>query len=371
MNNLQTQLTAVQAAIEGSSQASIFKPRPFTGALNEDINEWLAKFDRFARFYNWGAAKKLGAVVLLFEGPALSWFQTLPDEKANNYNELVEELKKRFGATSIDFVLRQELYSRKQGQSESLINYTEDIIKRCQRLSLSDIDLMNIFINGLSPELKSHVVLNQPKTFAEAENLAHLRDAVLKASGPASLNTIGQSHQDQRIKELEGQVNLLLSLATKDKSSNQQPLHAIACGPTPSRQYFPPQIDQPFNQFSGNNDVTVSQFKSELIAALQEVSKGYARPQRPNQGRPSSYNRNNGAPRGRNLRTTDGQPICNYCQRVGHVARYCQQRNNQANFQPHFPQSHSSFLPRSQPRFQAQPPAQQNLNGNGPSNWGN
>ena len=30
--------------------------------------------------------------------------------------------------------------------------------------------------------------------------------------------------------------------------------------------------------------------------------------------------------RGRNLRTTDGQPICNYCQRVGHVSKYCNYR---------------------------------------------
>ena len=79
VNDLRTQLTAVQAAIEGNSQASMFKPRPFTGALSEDVNEWLAKFERFARFYSWGNAKKLGAMVLLFECSALSWFQTLPD----------------------------------------------------------------------------------------------------------------------------------------------------------------------------------------------------------------------------------------------------------------------------------------------------
>ena len=34
------------------------------------------------------------------------------------------------------------------------------------------------------------------------------------------------------------------------------------------------------------------------------------------------------APRGRNLRTTDGQPICSNCNRVGHVARYCLGRQN-------------------------------------------
>ena len=48
VNNLQTQLTAVQAAIEGNSQISMFKLRPFSGALHEDINEWTAKCECFA-----------------------------------------------------------------------------------------------------------------------------------------------------------------------------------------------------------------------------------------------------------------------------------------------------------------------------------
>ena len=71
VNNLQSHLTAVQATIEGNVQASLFKPRPFTGTLSKDVNERLAKSDRFATFYNWTNTKQLGAIVLLFEGPAL------------------------------------------------------------------------------------------------------------------------------------------------------------------------------------------------------------------------------------------------------------------------------------------------------------
>ena len=39
VNELQTQMTAVQAALEGTGQASLFKPRPFSGLPSEDINE--------------------------------------------------------------------------------------------------------------------------------------------------------------------------------------------------------------------------------------------------------------------------------------------------------------------------------------------
>jgi hypothetical protein len=39
---------------------------------------------------------------------------------------------------------------------------------------------MHYFIQGLRPDLKSHVILGQPKRLSEAENLANLKEAVLK-----------------------------------------------------------------------------------------------------------------------------------------------------------------------------------------------
>ena len=93
-----------------------------------------------------------------WEAPALAWFCTLPDDITSDFNELVEELKKRFGSQSLEFLFRQELYARKQGQNEPLALYTEDIIPKSQRLSLSDKDMMNIFVNGLNESIKTHVI---------------------------------------------------------------------------------------------------------------------------------------------------------------------------------------------------------------------
>ena len=48
VNNPQTQLTAVPAAFEFNSQISMFTPGPLSGILHQDVNEWIAKFERFA-----------------------------------------------------------------------------------------------------------------------------------------------------------------------------------------------------------------------------------------------------------------------------------------------------------------------------------
>lgn len=394
-DDMENQMMNVQAALEGNSQSGLFKQPTFTGMRNEDINQWLAKFERLAKFYNWNEAKKLNALIFNLGGPALAWFETLPEEEKNNLNAVVLGLKNRFGATNLEFIFRQELNARKQGSTESLMLYTEDIIRKCQRLSLSDKEMMNIFINGLSHELKTHVILNQPTSFAEAENLARLKDAVSlpNASGIFTATNPPQNNE-RRIKELEGQVNLLISsLATKNKT---EPVNLVYHD-NPEFQ----MTDQP------------KQDLHKMVAALQLENQRLRNNQRPQPQFQEGV-------RGRNLRTTDGQPICNNCFRVGHISRYCNSRQpqqspssfrqpfrsqNQPNFQgdnfrnqPHTQQPNfrnngyqnnqnsqrfqnrlpHSYLPRGQSnQFPAQRQpfdnqrAQYNLNGMGSSTWGN
>ena len=48
VNELQNQMTAVHAALEGKGQAGLFKPRSFSGLPIEKVHEWLLKFDQYA-----------------------------------------------------------------------------------------------------------------------------------------------------------------------------------------------------------------------------------------------------------------------------------------------------------------------------------
>ena len=132
-------------------------------------------------------------------------------------NELVDEPQKHFDSQSLEFLFGQEVYARKQGPNELFALYMEDIIRKSQRLSLSDKDMMNSFVNGLNESIKTHVILNQPKTFAEAKHLAHLHDSVSKTSASSFPQMPSSTPPpEQCIKELEGQVNLLFSIANKN-----------------------------------------------------------------------------------------------------------------------------------------------------------
>ena len=391
VNNLQTQLTAVQAALDGNSNSGLFKHPMFNGLPNEDVNEWLAKFDRLSKFYSWSNAKKLGALPLLLGGSALAWYQTLPTEVTSDFSQLVEQFKVRFGVTNLEFIFRQELYSRKQGPNEPLSMYTEDIIRQCQRLSLSDVDMMNIFINGLKGDLKSHVILNQPKSFAEADNLARLRNAVnFSAGGQMPVANDFDTAQTRRIKELEGQVNLLMSLASQKESLRSTPQPVQAIDSSVAAQADAKALNNPFLPLSvpeampppPSTYFEMQHLRNDIIAAIDtRLSQNQL------QKRPFNSQRfSNGTARGRNLRTTDGQPVCNNCQRVGHVSRYCNaNRQSSAPFRRNVQfrdtpsQQEDAYQPSFQaPRFQSQQPRfhnqstfrganRQYLNDNGPS----
>ena len=190
---------------------------------------------------------------------------------------------------------------------------------------------MNVFITGLCDEIKNHVILNQPKSLAEAENLAHLREAVSRNSGVSSSLATAHLIQEQRIKELESNMGLLVSLAAQQKSSMLPPVSSFgdqtAKSTSISSQHLPvPLLLQQTSASISAVDApvnigTINALKGEIIAAINN-SFQHNQPRR-GQGHFWSPMRNRGGARGRNLRTTDGQPICNFCRKVGHVARYC------------------------------------------------
>ena len=45
VSELQSQMTTFKAALEENAQSSLFRQPPFHGFLNEDVYEWLLKFE--------------------------------------------------------------------------------------------------------------------------------------------------------------------------------------------------------------------------------------------------------------------------------------------------------------------------------------
>ena len=107
VNQLQNALAAVQAAIEGNAQSNLFQLRQFHGLANEDVNDWLSRFETLAKFNNWSTAKRLSALSLSLGCSAKAWYDLQPPETTHDLNSLTKELTARFGTKTLKFLFHE------------------------------------------------------------------------------------------------------------------------------------------------------------------------------------------------------------------------------------------------------------------------
>ena len=61
---------------------------------------------------------------------------------------------------------------------ETVADYYYDILSFCSRLNLPKSEWLNCFARGLRPEIREHVILQQPPDFESALNIAKLKELV-------------------------------------------------------------------------------------------------------------------------------------------------------------------------------------------------
>mgnify|MGYP001798298879 CR=1 FL=1 len=90
-------------------QNSIKMPT-FGGTANKDLDSFLEKFNRIARIQNWGDDRKTNMLPMYRKEHADAWFETTPELHSKKFNEVAEELKKKFDSESTKYWLRQSLH---------------------------------------------------------------------------------------------------------------------------------------------------------------------------------------------------------------------------------------------------------------------
>ena len=160
------QLTTLTNALKLSNRTPSFPasnsvPLPkFSGDGSEDVNEFLANFERTARFYKLNEDRKAETFPLSLTGNANVWFNTTPGLSGKNFEYLATVLKTQFHSDSDVWLLRQKLNERKQLPSETVSEFAAAIRRLAQRINLPHSESINHFIQGLRPDLKNFFRLN-------------------------------------------------------------------------------------------------------------------------------------------------------------------------------------------------------------------
>ena len=142
------------------------------------------------------------------------------------------------------------------------------------------------------------------------------------------------SQIDKRFDELSKQLKQL------EKQTTQRPAYSASVAASDQPQSDPPRFNQTRN-WQGPPTRQIDQMQRQLNRLENELRR-YQNPRRPDL---RSY--------GRNFRTVEGDPICSFCQRVGHTWRTFQQRGRN----PRLPPNQVRFSNR--PKFSEQPNSRQ------------
>ena len=232
----QAQFATIGKAIEdknsqGSQHLGVKLPT-FSGTEKEDIHQFLQKFKQVCDFYKWEPAKRAAALPVSLEGHAAIWFNALPESAKISFQAMEKELRDKFDPVATQWRLRQSLGQRKQRTGERISDYAADIRRQCSRLNLPKDDWVHIFLNGLLPDIKAYCVLQQPKSFEEAENLAMLKESVLDSEA-RSVSAVLPQLKDLIVNEVKSSLaptnknvaafNPAISQADKTAHSGQSP----------------------------------------------------------------------------------------------------------------------------------------------------
>ena len=283
-----TELSFVTPPLRGMEESSktVVHPTKFFGEPGEDVEKRLKSFDRISKANGWSERRQIEILPAFLRDRAAEFYDELPDSQQSDWEELKNALIDHFLPKEARRFYYADLYARKQGTTESAEDFGR-VIQQLVRRAYTEMPLEHQatlmrehFVNGLRPALKRIVLISDPSDFNKAVEVAkreEINDHVVNGTAPW----------------------------TQMFCSTERPVAAVAG--ISSEKHLQDRIHRLENAVE------------KLTTALTETKIS---PGPPNYGRRYNWSSD------RNLRSTDGRPICNFCKKVGHYERECRSKRS-------------------------------------------
>ena len=308
----------------------------------------------------------LAELVLNLAGPAEDFFYSLPDDRKETFGLLRDALKERFSNDNQSWITWQTVTIIQRGELKPLDTYLTELTNNFRRLHITDAEKMRYFVQGLRSEIRKAILMEQPKSFREAEKMARLACSVEN-----TMNTSPENSVAAQIENLSQTVKSLLSAGVtpnaQSSTDNKKLLNVIeqnnallgnlstALGKQgetaePPRVKFTHQNNATTALAALNNEAFTGksefqELKNLLLEKLDSQNRHFDARTRELARRKQDQREE--IPR---QRTREGQPRCFTCGQTGHLAVNCPEGREpsphllsqesfparRSNYQPHY-----------------------------------
>jgi hypothetical protein len=209
--------------------AVAIRPPTFSGKANEDADSFLNAFERYIRYREIkDADKKLNLLAVLLTDAAGDWFESLPDSSKTSYDNLRAAFASRYQSTdTIKFKCAAEIFTRKQGETQSVDDYVTQMCKLAKLCSADENILKFAIINGLKPYISVQVTQAKPATIDKILEVARLAELAMPRAAVANPD----SAISQQLAEMQTEMRRLMTKVDKAMVSNVR-----SRTPTPERR---------------------------------------------------------------------------------------------------------------------------------------
>jgi hypothetical protein len=291
------------------ARAHIITPGRFKGGVEENVEEYLAQFERVSRANGWDHAKKLVVLPCYLEGAALKWYENAEKavQEPLTWEQVKEGMKTTFQGVAWDEQLEFKLRMRMQGEEEPVEAYVQDVINLCCKIDagMNERIKMKHVLRGLKPSLLEKVmVMDNPNLEALLNNIRRVQTARFMA---------GQRVDQLLTEPVQGGFAASSSSHQANTSSLEAKLENLTSEFAKLSMRF---IEEKEKRDHRSNPVSGSArgyrdcggrggHRGDYRGGFRDTYRGNHR----------------GADRGR---TADGRVVCYKCNRPGHFAIACQ-----------------------------------------------
>ena len=151
-----------------------FKLDGFSGAKDQDPEEFITNFKLAAEVLNWSPEKLPAIFHMCLKGAARIWFLRLGKDLTKDIGTIYTAFLGKYKSLGLDWSKEASFNSIRQLPQESVLAYTDRLIEKGAKMDKTDRELLQQFIRGLSPKARTHTIATGPENLEQACRTATL-----------------------------------------------------------------------------------------------------------------------------------------------------------------------------------------------------